>query len=145
MVEDMSLEIVCELPPADIYEACDKKFGIRGRKGVVWTVGGKLYNPDAVKIDPALFAHEQVHSDRQLAAASIEAWWRDYLENPQFRFDEELIAHQVEWKVAKQVIPSYERRVYALNFIIDRLSGPLYGNMIERRYAKRLILGSGSI
>lgn len=133
------MEIVFSRPPAEIFEACDKAFGIRGRRGVIFTVGPHLYNPDRIYIDPPLLAHEQVHSDRQLASGNVELWWREYLESPDFRFHEELVAHQREWEVIQKTVPSRQQRRQCLGFITARLSGSLYGHMVSRDKAKRLI------
>lgn len=135
----MTLQIVIAPPPRHIYEACDAQFKIRGRRGVVFTVGGSLFNPDNIHIDPALFAHEQVHSTRQLAAGNIEAWWNQYLENKEFRFAEELVAHQEEWRVIRDTMSSRQQRRQALGYITSRLSGSLYGSLVTKTEAKRLI------
>jgi hypothetical protein len=135
----MSLQIVFTPPPDHIYEACDAQFKIRGRRGVIWTVGGLLHNPDRIQIDPALLAHEQVHSTRQLAAGDIETWWTLYLESKEFRFAEELLAHQEEWRVIRDTMSSRQQRRQALGYITSRLSGSLYGNLVSKTEAKRLI------
>lgn len=140
----MSLEIVIGPPPRDIYEACDAKFKVRGRRFIIFTVGDKLYNPDNAVIEPWLWAHEEVHSKRQLAS-NVDDWWRAYLANKQFRFEEELVAHQEEWRVAKEVMSSRQQRRKQLGVITDRLSGGLYGHLVTREEAKRLIAGAAAV
>lgn len=137
----MKLEIVYAPPPQEIYEACDKRFKIRGRRGVMYCVGAKLFNPDHVFVDPLLMAHEQVHCDRQLASGDIVSWWLQYLDDKEFRFDEELLAHREEWRLIKETVPSRQQRRKSLAFITGRLSGSLYGNLVTREQAKRLITG----
>lgn len=135
----MTLEILIARPPDEIYEACDAAFHIRGRRGVIWTVGPRLYNPDNIYIDPPLRAHEEVHSRRQIASGDVEGWWRDYLADKEFRFCEELLAHQEEWRVVRDTVPRRQQRRQALGYITTRLSSSLYGNLVTKTEAKRLI------
>jgi hypothetical protein len=139
MEQRMSLKIVIAPPPDHIYEACDAKFKIRGRRGVIFTVGGQLFNPDNIYIDPPLLAHEQVHSTRQLATGDVPTWWDQYQVNKEFRFAEELVAHQEEWRVIRGTMSSRQQRRQALGYITSRLSGSLYGNLVTKTEAKRLI------
>lgn len=138
----MTLRVVWERPPQEIYDACDKAFGVRGKRGVIWTIGPLLYNPDRIHIDPALFAHEQVHSNRQLASGDVPGWWNQYLADKEFRFAEELVAHKEEWRVIRETVPSRTDRRRQLAYVTDRLSGSLYGNLVSRKEARRLIVGS---
>ncbi len=135
------LEIIYGPPPSDIYEACNAKFKVGRIRGVIYTVGSFLYNPDGVTIDPALMAHEQVHSTRQIVSGDINGWWGKYLEQPSFRFKEELYAHQREWEVIQTEFSSRQQRRKQLAFITERLSGPLYGRMVSKAEAHRLITG----
>lgn len=135
----MGVEIVFTRPPHDLFEACDAQFKIRGRRGVIFTVGGIIYNPDRIQIDAALLAHEEVHSARQIASGDVYDWWDQYLSDKGFRFAEELVAHQEEWRVVRETVSSRQQRRRHLGFITARLSGSLYGNLVSRIEAKRLI------
>lgn len=135
----MTLQIVHSPPPIEIYEACDQRFHIKGRRGVVFTVGGKLFNPDRVHIEPWLLAHEEVHSRRQLASGNVNAWWAKYLDDTRFRYVEELEAHREEWAIIQEQVSSRQQRRANLAFICKRLSGSLYGHMVSFQEAKRII------
>ncbi len=74
-----------------------------------------------------------------MAAGDITAWWDQYLGNKEFRFSEELVAHQEEWRVIRETVPSRQQRRQQLGYITSRLSGSLYGNLVSRIEAKRLI------
>lgn len=126
-------------PPnfADIF----KVFGRECCKtGVLFTYGNTLYNPSRVPIPPSLFAHEEVHSRRQLAVLmGPELWWSNYLTDKSFRYTEELIAHQVEYLKATENGGRAERR-RNLAVIAERLASPLYGKMTTKDRAKAAIL-----
>lgn len=111
-------------------------------KGVIFTYGSSIYNPSRVVLTRSLLAHETVHSRRQ--GADPASWWAKYLATKKFRFDEELIAHQVEYLIASEGVGRAQRRVH-LRAIAERLAGKLYGNMTNVETAKQLITGRMAI
>jgi hypothetical protein len=125
-----------EQPPN--YKDIIKVFSVVKRTpGVIFTYGKVIYNPDRVKLTKALYEHECVHSRRQIDPV---AWWDQYLRDKEFRFREELAAHQVEYINECDGAGRQVRR-RALSLIAARLSGPLYGKMVSKDEAKRLIQG----
>lgn len=129
------MKIVNGYPPnfPDIVSA----FPNARRKGVIFTYGELIYAPGAVKLTPALVAHEKVHSVRQ-AEIGVEEWWRRYIESPDFRFHEELLAHQAEYAWFRLHRPNKAGKW--LEIISQRLSGDLYGHMVTTKEARNLIL-----
>ncbi len=111
---------------------------VKLRRGVIFTFGTTIYNPDRVQLTRALQAHETVHSRRQ--GDDPAKWWDQYLSDKMFRFREELLAHQVEYMVEVEGAGRQVRR-RALSLIAARLSGPIYGRMIGLDEAKRQIQG----
>lgn len=130
------MTIVKAFPPN--YAAVRRKFPEAKNHGVIFTFGDRIYNPSGVRISPYLLAHEQIHCDRQLAITPQE-WWRLYIDDPNFRFDEELIAHQAEWRAVLQKCGLKHVRDQQLEIIARRLSGPLYGGVASYDKALRLI------
>lgn len=137
----MTLTMVRRPPPFEIYEACDAQFGIKGKRGVFFTIGELLFNPDGVHITPWLFRHEEVHSARQMASGNVNAWWGKYLSDRTFRFEEELAAHREEWKAIQELASSRQQRRSELAYICERLSSGLYGHLVTKARAKALITG----
>lgn len=131
------MRILHEQPP--MFAEIDAAFHVRGRP-VLFCWGDKIYNPENAALTYELGAHEAVHSHRQGDTdESIRAWWRRYIDEPKFRFDEELPAHRAEWRAFCEKNKGVEaRRRYLLNISL-RLSGPLYGSLASRIEAKRLI------
>jgi hypothetical protein len=136
----MKIEIA--RPP--IYEFIAQHFSIEGQKGIYFCWGDKIFNPDDVKIPPAIMEHEKVHSIRQ--GDTIEGWWLRYCVDKEFRFAEELLAHRAEFNWycqqtnANEQMPGYRsRKEYHLTKIAQRLSSPLYGSMISTSAARRAI------
>jgi hypothetical protein len=138
------MKVVTTFPPN--YREINDAFNVRGQP-VIFCYGGRIYNPLRVQVGPDLIAHESVHSHRQLAfAGGPVAWWQLYIADPAFRLEEELPAHQAEYRywVGR---PGMDRPVRGyrseLAFrqlsIARRLASPLYGAMISLAEALRLV------
>lgn len=133
------MQIKHERPPN--YDAIRQKFGrVVDGIGVMFTYGDTIYYPRShgEGISKSLVAHEIVHSRRQ--GDDPAKWWEWYLNNKEFRFEEELVAHQVEYVAACEGVGRQQRRQY-LAAISKRLAGPLYGNMTTKAKAKLIITG----
>jgi len=103
-----------------------KHFPIKGKQGVLYAWGDIIYNPSGIIIPPWVERHEEVHGDRQRdEGMSIERWWDEYVNYNDFRLKEEILAHRVEWQKF-----SGPYRDHYLGYMGERLSGPLYGNLI---------------
>lgn len=135
------MKIVKAFPPN--YRAINDAFNIRGQD-VMFAYGGAIFNPRGGEVSLALQAHEAVHGARQ--GGDPAGWWERYIAEPQFRLDEEILAHQAEYRWhARQ--PGAERPVkgfrsystFHLNEIARRLSGPLYGGLISFAEAKVVV------
>lgn len=133
------MKIIPDFPPnvADIEALVP---GLRETKGLIFAHGGAVYNPSGTHLPEWILAHEQVHLDRQGDLSS--SWWKRYLADPEFRFAEELPAHRVEWKVFCRHEKRREARARYLNFMAQRLAGPLYGRLVTMAAARAKIAGS---
>lgn len=124
-----------------MFEEIDAAFHVKG-KLVLFAWGDTIYNPRNAEVSSALKCHEGVHGQRQKAhPGGVEGWWRRYIEDPQFRIDEELPAHRAEYKASIQHVRDRNERYRALAFIAEKLASPLYGRLLTPSAARRLILG----
>lgn len=137
------MEIVIAQPP--MFEEIDRVFRVRG-KAVVFCWGAKIYNPMGLYIHPEIMAHEGVHSSRQLQVSKgdhqeelVVAWWKRYLEDPEFRLMEELPAHRAEYRALINRMKDRNRRSAFLQHVAEKLAAPLYGGIITKREAIRRI------
>ena len=126
------MKIINEPPPN--IEILKKVFPIRS--GVLFSWGDRIYNPDGIDIPEELIVHEEIHGARQIN--DIEGWWEKYIEDPAFRLQEEIPAHQAEYLHLYKTANRQTRR-RALVQIANRLSSPLYGKMLKPAEAKRII------
>jgi primosomal replication protein N len=141
-------KIVKAYPPN--FLELTKHFPIKGVPGVVYAYGDRIYNPSGIKILPWVLEHEKVHCMRQQETkdtysipsqqhlSGIEYWWKKYVGAVHFRLEEEVLAHRKEWSMTSDLMNPRDR-IHYLDMMVDRLSGPIYGNMVYRDEARRLI------
>lgn len=120
-------------PP--MIEAIDAAFNVKG-KPILFAWGDTIYNPMGVRIAPDLMPHEAVHGARQ--GRDVVAWWERYIEDPKFRFDEELPAHVAQYRWCLQNTPAAHHRM-ALIRISQAIASPLYGSLIAAADARKLL------
>ncbi len=99
-------------------------------KGIVFTYGDILYNPDNGFIDEALMVHEETHQ-RQQAEMGVEKWWALYLASADFRVSQEVSAYQNQFREQKKHIKDRNRLNSFLVSIAHALSGKMYGNVLS--------------
>jgi hypothetical protein len=92
--------IIVDRPPN--FEAIRAAFPKADGESVMFAYDGNIYNPSGKIIPPALIAHEEVHLTRQRHTyMTPDLWWKSYLENSEFRYHEELLAHVAEFNMQK--------------------------------------------
>ena len=131
------MKIVTARPPN--FDAIVAVIPRAANSNVLFAYGDTIYSPGGGEISTWILAHEQIHSMRQ--GRDPEAWWTQYLADPVFRFDEELFAHRVEWTTWEHggARNRHDRRAM-MRVIAGRLSGPLYGGVVDFEAAKKMIL-----
>ena len=124
MKRDM-LEVVDARPPN--YDAVLAVLPRAAEPGVMFAYNGKVYFPGGRgPLTRELDAHERVHIERQ-REFGVKEWWLGYLEDPTFRYAEELLAHRAEYNTYCRRHANPVKRAQALRTIAKRLVSPLYG------------------
>lgn len=126
--------ILIELPPN--FEQIKSAFPGAGNAGVLFAYDGNIYNPSGNRIPDALIAHESVHLKRQekgdrygavisMGYGGADFWWKNYIEDSEFRYHEELLAHVAEFRAQRD---AYDRNLGARLLVSTalRLIAPLY-------------------
>lgn len=119
------------------FDSIVKVFPTAVKKGVLFCWGDTIYNPSNVFVPESLIVHETTHSGQQKSIGT-QAWWDMYLTSRDFRFIQELEAHQAEFKYVMEHLSRAERRSQAVQ-IAERLASPLYGNMVSVKRAKQIL------
>lgn len=111
-------------------EVIKKTFNIEGKKGIVYTHGQVIYNPDMLYMDDALLFHEATHSLQQ-DTLGVDVWWKKYLEDPQFRLVQELEAYHSQYKKFCKTDKDRNKQAQYLHRLAQDCSGEVYGNMVN--------------
>ena len=126
--------IIIDKPP-NFEQILQAGFHNAVNPGVLFAHGEHIYNPSGIVVPPALIAHEEVHLHRQRDAgphpgsttqwSGADLWWRRYLEDSEFRYNEELLAHVAEFKTMR----AGNDRNFVARMLLStalRLIAPLY-------------------
>lgn len=127
------MKIVQNFPPN--IEAIKSKFNLH--KGVIFTYGDTIYNPDNGDIDEPLLTHEQTHFVQQ--GTDPKFWWEMYLNDPEFRYRQELEAYRHQYRKFCQLRKDRNERNRFLTRIAQDLSSEIYGNLCTFNEAMREI------
>jgi hypothetical protein len=126
------MKVVTDYPPN--IEFIRQHFELDGNE--IFTYGDTVYSPTG-PISVWLIAHEKVHCRQQ--GADPDGWWQRYVDDIQFRFEQELQAHRAEYKCVIKHIKDINVRRKLLYAISRRLSSPLYGSLVSHQEALMLI------
>jgi len=141
--QDKPMKIIISKPPQWIWDECVKRFGIDKRKGVVFTVGENLYNPDNVVIPDHLYEHELTHAKQHEYNDTVATlWWKRYFEDPKFRCEQEVEAYSKQYQFICTKIKDKNARYRALHQLAVDLAGDMYGRSISYTDAIRRIRGN---
>jgi hypothetical protein len=119
------MKIINQYPPN--FEIINQAFKLH--KGIVFTYGDIIYNPDNGPIDEPLMNHEKTHSQQQ-AEYGVEKWWDRYLADPAFRASQEIPAYQNQYKLACKLIKDKNRLFNYTSALAKDLSGEMYGKLM---------------
>ena len=129
----MTVKIVPTFPPN--IEAIRARFPITGFEIFAWD--GTIYNPSNNMLPEWLIEHEKVHFRQQ--DGDPESWWARYISDDQFRLDQELEAHRVEYRVFCRYQKDRNKRSKYLMSIASRLASPMYGKLLPVAEAMKRI------
>ena len=108
--------------------------------------GEIIYNPSKKNLNPDVIHHEEVHSKQQEQFTSPEIWWFKYLNDLEFRKEQEIEAYGSQYLFSKKHIEEAEERAnkegktlragmtkllkWALESMAMALSSKEYGNLL---------------
>lgn len=125
------MKVLNEKPP--IYDKALAAFDFN-EKTTIFTYGDTIYNPAGINVSLDLHAHEQVHERQQAAMKTILAsgpknWWKRYIKDAEFRFQQELEAYRAQYAFYKRNVKDRNKLNDYLVFMARELKGPMYGNL----------------
>lgn len=128
-------QVLYELPPN--YKQITAAIpAVAKNKAIVFVYAPNIYSPAGIELRPDLLVHEEVHIKRQ--GKHPQGWWDKYLIDKDFRLREELAAYQEQYRYMVEHYDRAKRRAI-LSSIVKDLAGPMYGGIITREQATKLI------
>lgn len=118
-------------------QAIRSAFNIQGMPNVVYTYGKSIYVPSSKPLPLELLMHETTHSAQQ-EKMGPKKWWEKYLTNQAFRLEQEIEAYRAQYQVMLKR-DSRQYRRFVLKHMSKDLSGRMYGNLVTREEAIKLI------
>lgn len=118
------MRIVHEKPPN--YDVIAATFDLRG-KDPLFTYGDIIFNPGGNPVDSVHHRHEEVHMRQQ--GTDPAAWWKRYLEDPAFRYEQELEAYRAQYQAARMVRKYQHQLMRLLRTLATDLASPMYGSV----------------
>lgn len=131
------MKIIKAYPPnfADIKQTFPHVVGLQG---VLYAWGDRVFNPSGGPVAQWLRAHEAVHLQQQSRLeGGVSKWWFMYLRSMAFRYLMEVPAHVTEYRTYLQ--NKKDKKGRYLQSIAERLSGPLYGHLVDYETALQTI------
>lgn len=127
-------KISTKKPPAHIYDKCVAKWGVDFNKGIVFTYGDTIHSKDPIPKD--LMVHELVHvRQHRDYPGGKDMWWERYLEDDQFRYDQEIEAYRKQYQWILNNVKDREVIFKHLMHYAQCLSGEMYGKIITLKKA----------
>ena len=114
-------------PPEWIVRAVKEKWGVEFEKGGVAFTYGDTVHLAGGDIPADLAIHESVHVRQQAEFGGPEAWWKKYLEDPEWRRGQELEAYRTQYQWVLKNIKGPNQRFKYLRHYAESLSGGMYG------------------
>lgn len=127
------MKIIYDWPPN--IEIIKKHFP--ANENTVFTYGNKLYVPGKSAVPRHLEKHEETHMHQQ--GENPDAWWGRYFVDPKFRTEQELEAYRRQYKEFCESHKDRNEQARFLYQIAGDLSSPLYGRILSKREAVKLI------
>lgn len=128
------MEIVKGYPP-NIKEI-EKVFNLKGKKPI-FAYSPILYAPMGGDLDHPTIIHEQTHFLQQ--GNDPKAWWDLYINNQDFRIEQESEAYSNQFQTFKKIIKDRNKQAEYLHKLATQFSSDLYGNVLEYSEALKLI------
>lgn len=128
------MKISYEKPPN--FAVLEKKFGVKW-EDIVVTYGDTVHCP--APLAEHVLKHEAIHV-RQQGEMGVEEWWKRYLDEPEFRYGQELEAYREQFRFIRSVVKDRNKQSGWLQELATALAGPMYGEIASRSEAAKQII-----
>lgn len=130
---------ILHIHPPNIKTIMKKFPDVATIPGIVYTYGNTIYNPSGGDLPDHLIHHERIHIIQQ-KLITPKVWWQQYLDDENFRLEQELEAYRGQYDFIK-IHYNREQRRALLDKLATDLSSGMYGKILDKKMAKELIGG----
>lgn len=131
------MEIIIDHTKPEIYQRLHQQFGADWEKGIIIAWNGKIHCKG--EPEPQKIVHEAVHLQVQEEMGN-DPWWLAYLEDKDFRLEQEKLAYKAEADFIKRAIKNREHRFQYINDIAKAFASPIYGPIISWQEALAFLM-----
>ena len=132
-------EVVVAYPPN--IEKINDVLGVKSNKNAIYAYEDKIYSPFGDDVSYDLHVHERVHFRQHRDFGGSDLWWDRYLEDIEFRLDQELEAYRAQLAWVNENMNRQVRRD-TFDHVCKSLSSKMYGNLLTKKQAGNLLKGS---
>jgi len=120
-------EVHYSTTPPPVWDELVRRFGVSWERTAV-AYGDTIHaaNP----LPPDVDAHERVHLNQQgYTKSGAEKWWKRYLDDPPFRYAQELEAYRIQYHYLKSHVKDKNELARRAHRLATLLSGEMYGGI----------------
>lgn len=112
-------------PP--VWDELVRRFGVSWERTAV-AYGDTIHAAGALPAD--IEAHERVHLQQQGGSAEgARVWWERYLNDPRFRYEQELQAYREQYRFLAKTVKDRNELARRAHRLATLLSGEMYGSI----------------
>jgi hypothetical protein len=134
------VQISNKKPPQWILDAVKEKFDVDWESDVIFTYGDLITTHSGMMTED-LIAHESHHTVQQEEFGGPDKWWKKYLADPEFRYEQELECYRLQYKWLIKNEKSRNQVFRFLDHYARSLSGEMYGGLATYSEAMKAIKG----
>ena len=131
------MKIEPSMPPGHLWDEIIAAGMHPKKETAIITYGDTIYVPSGASLPDHLVEHEGTHSEQQ--GSQPDEWWGRYLTDPYFRVDQEAEAYANQFSYFCARMKDRNIRAKFLYILAGHLSGKLYGEVIDRMAATKMI------
>ena len=123
------VKVSTKKPPKWILKAVKKNWGVEWESPAIFTYGGLIRTSIGV-IPEDYFIHETHHLKQQEEHGGTNKWWKKYLKDDKFRYEQELECYRKQYQWLGKHVKNRATRFELLKHYARSLSGDMYGNLV---------------
>lgn len=123
-----TVKISTKKPPQWILDKVKEKWDVDWESSTIFTYGDVISSSSGTMTEDLLH-HESHHTKQQKNFGGAGKWWKHYLEDDKFRYEQELECYRKQYQWVRNNIGDRNEVFECLMHYARSLSGKMYGNV----------------